>query len=77
MEEKKLLESALLMYLQADTNGVIRNSGSRGELLNKAMIDIASHLQIGWFFDGESWQFDNTLARNKHLTDGDFKWRPA
>jgi len=77
MEEKKLLESALLMYLQADTNGAIRNSGSRGDLLNKAMVDIASYLQIGWFFDGQSWQFDSDLARNKETTEGDFKWRPA
>lgn len=62
------LKWVLLAYLQANTNQAVRSLGSRGEILDDAMVDLATRLDIGWYRDeAKVWQHDGTRAKNTRL----------
>lgn len=52
---RKAVEAAVRMHVQANTNSAIRNLGSRGQLLDEAMADLADAVPVGWHrsLDGE------------------------
>lgn len=51
------LEYVLLMYLQANTGGAVRALGSRGVLLDDAMVVLAKIVDVGWYRDEKlEWQ---------------------
>lgn len=64
----------LILYIQANAGGAIRNLGSRGLLLDDQMAILAEELKIGWYRDQNGvWSFDAAIRQSPDPKGG--VWR--